>query len=244
MRRLQLLLIVFSFFLLNLQMVRACSCAYIPTFCETITFGNDSVNANYIIAHVSVEEKFATGMKVKIRQVFFGQPESSIISIESGNGADCRRNTEQFTVGNQYLFAISGNSQYGYSISECGITVLDVTGGTIYGPIAPGIDQLPLTQLPQLDACGNLISVPLEGITVRPTLTSENIQIFFFSDAIGKFEYAMFDMSGREVIPYTTTELLHTSPITIPTSHYAAGCYAIVTRVNGIKKVFKVVIVN
>lgn len=237
-------LLLSSLFLFSHLAGKACSCAYIPTFCETITFGNDSINANYIIAHVSVEEKFATGMKIEVRQLFFGQPESSTITIESGNGADCRRNTEQFTVGNQYLFAISGNTQYGYSISECGITVLDVTGGTIYGPIAPGIDQLPLTQLPQLDACGNLISVPLEGITVRPTLTSDNIQIFFFSDIVGHLEYAMFDMSGREVIPYTTTELFPVSPITIPTSHYAAGCYAIVTRLNGIKKVFKVVIAN
>jgi len=219
----------------------SCSCVYIPTFCETITYGNGSIDTNYLIIHARVESKSNTEMKVRVLTVLFGTPNGSVLTIPQGYGADCRESIDGFDQNSEYIFALRGRSEEGYHLSICGVNYLNISGDEIIGDIAPGIKRIRIADFPTVENCGGLGSI-LSFIDVIPTLTSGDVVVSTTKD-IEEINIAMYDMVGRLVYRSTNDVLLESEPLIIPGSHFPAGCYAIVTNSAGVRRIFRVVII-
>ena len=54
----------------------------------------------------------------------------------------------------------------------------------------------------------------------------------------------MYDMTGRLVYAPGNEQLLASEPMIIPGDRFPSGCYAIVTKVAGSRRTFKVVIAS
>ena len=91
----------------------ACSCVYIPTFCETITYIHGVIDTGYVIVHARVEDKSSSEMHVRVLTILFGTPNGSVLTIPQGYGADCRQNVEIFDQDSEYIFALYGRSDQG-----------------------------------------------------------------------------------------------------------------------------------
>jgi hypothetical protein len=233
----QLFLILCASIAMQLS-VSACSCLFIPTFCETITRPG-YVDSNYLIIHGRVESKNQESMQVRILDVLFGTPEDMVVTIPQGYGADCRESINGFEPNGHSLFALYGDT---YHLSICGVTWLPIVGDVITGAIAPGISHLKIKDFPTLNNCGDIGAV-LTFISVYPTLTSEHIKISSSRD-IENIDISVHDMMGRRVFTSTSEALLEAEPLVISADHLAAGCYAITIRYAGIRKTYKVVVVS
>jgi hypothetical protein len=216
----------------------ACSCIYVPTFCETITFPG-YIDSNYLIIHGQVESKNSESMKVRIIDVLFGTPTETVVTIEQGYGVDCRESISHFETSNNYVFALYGAS---YNLSICGVTWLPVAGGVIRGNIAPGITQIKIKDFPSLSNCGDIGAV-LTFISVYPTLTSEYIQVSTTRD-IDNIDISVYDLMGRIVFQNSSSELLESEPLIIPADRLIAGCYAITVHYAGLRRTYKVLVVS
>lgn len=220
---------------------KACSCAYVPTFCETITFGGH-ISSAYLIVHGIVEDKDGSYMTVRIKDVLFGNPQLVNIAIPDGNGADCRESISTFTIGKDYIFAVYDHGEFGYSLSICGVTWLEVENNVAKGPIAPGVTSLAIQDFHQLQDCGD-IDVISTSISVNPTLTSDVIEVETNAENL-LVEIVMYDMLGRMVYSRPAYHLMATEPLVIAADQLPSGCYTIVTEAVGIRQVFRVVIVT
>lgn len=220
---------------------QACSCAYIGTFCETITFGG-AISSSYLIVHATVENKSASDMSVRIIDVLFGNPSQNTLVIPDGNGADCRESISNFTVGNSYIFAVYDHGEFGYSLSICGVSWLPIEGNMVKGPIAPNLTSLPIQDFPQLQECGDL-GTTLTTISVNPTLTSDRIVVKTTAENL-LVEIEMYDMRGRIVFTRHAYQLMAADPLTIAVDQLPSGCYTIVTESIGIRRTFRVVVVS
>ncbi len=220
----------------------SCSCAYVPTFCESITYLDGTIDSNYVIVHAEVLSKNNSEMELRMLTHLFGTPSESVLTVPQGYGADCRESIGGFNVGSEYVFAFWGRSDGGYNLSICGVNWLNVSGNEVVGSIAPGIDRIRIADFGELQDCGNLGST-LTFIDVTPTFTSGDIEVSTTRDIEG-INIAMYDMIGRLVYAPTSNVLLESAPLVIPGIHFPSGCYAIVTEVKGIRRVFRVMIVS
>lgn len=144
---------------LTTSAVMACSCIYIPTFCETISFGVTGTEYSYHIALVETDKKFNDGMRIKVLDVLYGDLASDhTYMIRKGNGADCQVNTDGLDEKKQYLMALGGpseSSEFLY-LFECGVTYLPVTNGIVNGPVADGVNSAGLNELKAIMGCEGL----------------------------------------------------------------------------------------
>lgn len=216
----------------------ACSCVQIPTFCETITW-HGAIDSNYLIIHAIVEDKESEWMDVRILDVLFGTPSETVITIPNGYGADCRMSIAPFNTGDQYIFALYGET---YHLSICGITWLEVDGPHIKGEIAPGINKIRINEFPTIDNCGS-IGTMLTSISVYPTLTSQSVGIYTTHDLEG-VEIVMYDMLGRMIIKTPPQSLLESEPFEISAQDLPSGCYTIALYVAGTRRTFRVIVVS
>lgn len=216
----------------------ACTCAPVPTFCESITW-NGSIDSNYLIIHAIVEDKESEWMHVRILDVLFGTPTETIIAIPNGYGADCRMSIAPFNTGDQYIFALYGET---YHLSICGVTWLEVDGNQIKGDIAPGINKIRISDFPTIDNCGG-IGTMLTSISVYPTLTSHTVGIHTTADLEG-VEIRMYDMIGRLILRTPQRTLLVSEPFEIRADDLPSGCYTIALSLAGIRRTFRVVILS
>jgi hypothetical protein len=218
----------------------ACSCAYVPTFCETISYGG-TVDSFYLIVHARVENKSASEMKIRVIDVLFGTTPETVLTIPQGYGADCRESINRFNENSEYIFALYGTSDIGYNLYICGVTSLTVSGNQIIGDIAPGVHKLAIKDFPTLQNCGGIGSL-LSSVDVTPTLASGTIHVSTTRD-IEDMRITMYDLMGRLVYSAQPDILLAALPWDIDSRHFPAGYYAIITETAGIRRVFKVVIV-
>lgn len=220
----------------------ACTCIYyIPTFCETITYGNNgNVHPNLLIVHGRVTDIQSDHMKVHILDILSGTTGEQTIRVRSGNGADCVVFVGLFSKNASYIFAFNGSPESDYILSECGVSFLSVNGDEINGPVAPGINRIRIADFPTLNDCGGIGS-RISVIDVYPTLTDGEIRVTSTAD-IENISISVYDMLGRRVYKPADVIIHAAMPIVIPGSHFAAGCYAIVVEAQGVRRVFRVVV--
>jgi hypothetical protein len=219
----------------------ACSCAYVPTFCETISFNGGAIDSSYVIVHAKVESKNNDGMSIRILNILFGEPEGTVLHIPQGYGADCRESVDGFDKNSEYIFALLGY-QGDYFLYICGVTWLNVSGNEAVGSIAPGVNRLKISEFTSLNNCGGIGS-SLAFIEVTPTLTSTEFEISASQD-IDDLSVRMYDMAGRLAYHAPARTLLAGSPLVISAGHFPPGCYAILTETAGFRRTFRVIIIS
>ncbi len=226
----------------------ACSCIFIPDFCQTITFGNNGAIPAYLhIYYVKVATQSASGMKVNILKTYHGEDLTGHpIFITSGDGANCNVITSQFAVGEEMIIAAAKNEDQ-WSLSECGVSHLKVENGQVLGQITPTITQLPLNQFPFLNGCGSLNPTPTEEPTgsvpfiVGPSLTDQQVRIATKGVATTDLKVRVFDLTGRLVLETTVPKEAAFYGQQIPIGEWSKGLYFFSLEAAGRRETFKVV---
>ena len=234
-------IVLLGFLITVVHVAFSCSCIYIPTFCETISYGGGPIDSNYVIIHARVDSKNNDEMHVRVLTILHGTPDGNVLTIPQGYGADCRASIDGFEKNKEYIFALRGNSS-SYFLSICGVTSLRVSGKDIIGDIAPGVHRIPIAEFPTIDNCGNIGSL-LAFIDVTPTLTANRFEVSTTQN-INDIRITVYDMLGRRMIQPYTGYLYVSEPFTIQANHFLPGSYVVVTEVAGIRRVFRVVIIS
>lgn len=236
---------LFSFCLLPGK-IKACSCAPIPDFCQTVTFlNNGEIIDDINIYHVQVSAQSTSGMKVKILKTYHGEAlNGQEIFIQSGNGADCQVITSIFQIGQQMILAVRRIGDF-WSLSECGVTYLKVENGQVSGAIAPGIQELPLADFPSLANCGNLTNTeePAGGfsLSVQPALARQLVSISTTSTSRADLKLSVFDPTGRRVFQAVEKGFSAAATLQVDVQGWSAGFYFFKVALAGQERVFKVV---
>ncbi len=212
----------------------ACSCAYIPpTFCETM--GPDWIGApDLIVLAVKLNDVYH-GMDVEVVEPITGDAQpGDVLRVWGDNGNSCRVYTSTWAVGDTVLFALlptdlMGNfsgpdvEQVGERmIFSCDEYYLDYADGMLHGPVAPGLGQLPLSELPLFLHDCITAAVPTENApaTMRVERVGERITVYAQAGA-RQMELSVIDLQGRAIIRRRAARV----PITLTTGEISAGCY-------------------
>ena len=190
------------------QKAQACDCIFIPTFCEAITFNNNGQVLDYLSIYViKVNAQSSNGLHVFISQTYFGENLTGHnLFMQDGNGADCVLfASSNLTVGSQYIVAanVSGDTM---TLSDCTVSFLPIDNGIVKGAIAPGVTEVALAEFPNTVNCGDLspseVVEPglLDGLIIRPTLTSNWVEFRTKSSQVADLKLTVFDAAGRLVL--------------------------------------------
>lgn len=240
--------IFFLAILLQAGISKACTCAYIGTFCETITYNSEVISPYLCVIRGTVISQESDRMKVKVVDHLGGAvPSASEVFIISGNGANCGEFTGGFEVGKDFVFAMNtgwGMNEDSYSLSICGVSFLRINNNIVEGKIAPGINSVSYNKLGTINDCGNLsLSKKIGLFSIYPTLTSTGPSIFLDSDAsdpVG-IEWEMFSNIGQLIAENKSQTFEPGDQITIDMEHYPTGVYLLRLQRAGERKVFKIV---
>lgn len=235
-------------FILQYDIAKACTCAYIPTFCETITYNSDVIIPYFSVIRGTVVSQESDRMKVRVVDHIGGTaPASQEIFIRSGNGADCGEFTGGFEVGKDFIFAMNtgwGLNADQYSLTICGISWLRINNEVVEGKIAPGINTLNYSKLGTIDDCGKLSLTKKIGLfTIYPTLTSVGPSIIFDRDASDPIfiQWEIFSNIGKLIAENKSQLFEPGDQFTVDMEHYPAGVYLLRLQRGEERKVIKVV---
>jgi len=229
------LLFLFAFFLVGKIQVQACSCIYIETFCETLSY-SDTLHHDLIIYGV-VTGKSNAGMEVEVLEKLYGEDKRRTVFIKSGNGADCGEYTGRFDIGQEMVLALymtydrdNMENTY-YYLSICGVNYLLVENGNVKGKIAPGVVFQSYDQFKKSSTCSIFENFDPQSPSdpeykVFPNPARD--QIFLTpKENMTLFTYALSDIQGRTIINGIRKEVEAESLITIdlPVDQMSAGMY-------------------
>lgn len=232
------ILIFFISLIAQPQTMLACSCAFIPTFCETVDQG-DGIDSSFVLVHAEVERKMHDGMHLKVWDVLFGEAVPTSIFVPKGDGADCSVNTDLFDQGREYLFALrSFDNRFWLSI--CGVTWLEVRDGVISGAIAPGIDEVALDAFHTVAACGETAS-PLNSFSIGPNPVGVQMVVSTKALLEEPIDLRIYDIAGREVLQQDVLIPAY-YPFEIDVSHLPAAIYVVTAEYKGIRRTYKIAV--
>ncbi|NUO01601.1 MAG: T9SS type A sorting domain-containing protein [Saprospiraceae bacterium] len=222
----------------------ACSCIYIPTFCETITYGNNGQIADYLSVYAgTVSAATDSEIELLVQETYFGEFNTGqTIRLAKGFGADCVLELSNFAVGDTYIIAANKHENT-WRLSACGITFLKVQNGEVIGPIAPGVSRVSLAEFVSEANCGNLTGGNGLGflLKVNPTLTSGDVNISTSLEVAVPIQVTVFDAAGRLVHQAKESAFTENKPIVLDMEAWAAGMYFVRMDLLGQRKTVKVV---
>lgn len=200
----------FTSFLLLLglfQKAQACDCIFIPTFCEAITYENNGQVLDYLsVYRIKVTAATNNGLNVFVAQTFSGENlVGHNLFIQDGSGADCVLFASfHLQVDSEYIIAAQRMGDT-LRLSECAVSFLAIENGEVKGAIAPGVTEVAVSVFQNVANCGDLspseVVEPgvLSGLMMRPTLTSNFVEIRTSSTQQADLKLAVFDAVGRLV---------------------------------------------
>jgi hypothetical protein len=231
----------------------ACSCHIIPTFCETLTFGNNGQILDYLSVHrIKVNAKLPNGLNVSVLETYTGENlVGHDLFIQDGNGANCVLFASQFLEEEaEYIISSTGNSNT-IEVSECGVGFLKVENGMVKGAIASGIDEVPLVDFPSTANCGDLTPAAvvdpgvLGGLVVRPTIVTGEVEVRTKSfSQVEDLQVRVFDAGGKLVFEQLYLHFGFYSQIKLDMSDWGAGIYFIHAMAGGQRVTEKLVKIN
>ena len=239
-------LLLVSCLLLMGSRLSACSCAYVETFCESQTYGTDTINSHLIIYGKKVRRE-QEGMRVEVLQTLHGTLDEQSIFVRNGNGADCGMWTDNLEDGQEFIFSLSPDWRESqgaprYFISICGVNVLEVEAGIVKGNIAPGIKSIPLEDFNTISDCGDLPAVGGElEMRLGPIPTAG--ELGFKLARNGKFSGSarLINAVGQEVLRFPIVGE-HLWEKTIDVHRFAPGIYFMEIELIGRREIRKIVI--
>jgi hypothetical protein len=180
----------------SILQTQACSCIFIETFCESLTFNTeDELQEGLIIIHGKVTAQLNSGVQVEVLTNIHGDLSENQIRINSGNGADCRLNTSQFQENQEFIFATYESSS-GFYLNECGVSFLSVRNNRITGSISPGINSVSINNFKRgLNNCGTF-DFGYE-INIFPNPTFGNLSLNIASNQEEEMELNVYNVEGR-----------------------------------------------
>lgn len=189
------------------QKAQACDCIFIPTFCEAITYENNGQVLDYLsVYRIKVTATTGNGLNVLVAETYSGENlVGHDLFIQDGNGADCVLFASfHLQVDSEYIVAAHRTGDT-LRLSECAVSFLAIENGVVKGAIAPGVTEVAVSEFQNVANCGDLspskVVEPgvLSGLTVRPTLTSNFVEIRTSSAQLADLKLAVFDAVGRLV---------------------------------------------
>lgn len=196
----------------------ACSCFGPQTFCGTLDPQPPEFPEpqwwvpDAIVLAVKVSEE-AHGMDVRILETISGDPQpGEIIRVWGDCGLLCRHYPGSWADGDTVVWALKftdlmGNGLCGtsleqegeYMISICGTYFLNYNNGTVTGPIADDVNELPYSALAQFISTCLAMEVP-ENLNELPIITRITGQwLIAGSEAFNgeRIEHWLFDAHGK-----------------------------------------------
>lgn len=225
----------------------ACSCAYVETFCESQTFGTDTINAGLIVYGKKLRSENG-GIRFEVFQVLHGPATDQSIFIRDGNGADCGMTTDVFDSEKEFILSLwpgwteDEEQETQYMVSICGQNVLEVESGVVKGKISPGINSIPIEEFHTLSDCGSLppISAGFE-LQIGPNPADSELKLKISFEGPFKGSARVINSMGQEVKRYVL-EGVDFWEDTLRVSDYAAGLYFMEVELAARRKVYKIVI--
>lgn len=230
----RIILLSIFLFLIGQPLSYACSCIYIPTFCETINY-SDSIYHDLIVLG-TVTGFSEDGMDIYVKERLFGQDQRQKIFIKNGNGADCGEHTSQFKRGQNLILALHkaynpNGEDDRYWLSICGINFLKVDNGNVIGPIAPGIVLQSYEDFKKATTCSvfqefNPESVFEPEFKLYPNPANNKIYIDL-EESYSEFQFDLIDLQGRIIYKGIRRELEGDSQVQIdlPSGQLSNGLY-------------------
>lgn len=222
----------------------ACSCVYIPTFCETITYGNNGQIDDHLSVYAGTVSKVTeTDIQMLVQETYFGEFNTwQTITLQRGSGADCVLSLSTFAVGETYIFA-SNKHDNTWRLSACGVAYLKVQDGKVSGPIAPGLSEVSFAEFASKANCGNLTggNSPDFPLVIKPTLTSNEVNITTELPSPVPIQLAVFDAAGRLVYQAKESAFDLDKTIILNMEAWPTGVYFVRLKLLGRRKTVKVV---
>lgn len=241
-------LIFFPIFLLILvSKGLACDCIYIDNFCEHLTYNNNGqIQSYFSVYHIKITGKQTDGVNVNVIKSYHGSDLTGTNAfVQRGNGANCQIYTDTFSIGEEYIVATTGDSDWW--ISNCGVSYLKVVNGSVIGQITPNISQVSLADFTSIVECGEMVVTPtndpfLEGaIQITPTLTNDFVEIRSSLSHLGKITLTVFDMSGILIFVGKHIDFNGQKSLSVDMNSWSNGVYIFKLNTANKAKVVKVV---
>ncbi|MEL7119070.1 MAG: T9SS type A sorting domain-containing protein [Bacteroidota bacterium] len=230
-----------------------CSCIYIPSFCETVTF-DDTIYSDLVIMG-EIINKNGVGMNVRILDKFYGKETANEIFVRGGNGADCGDDLWHFEAGQQVILNLYDHylsqeqNDNIYWLSICGINYLHVNNNKVEGPIAPGVSQLDYldfrrgTYCPSFSKYGRGIFSLVIDVFPNPSYQQDvTIKV---NEEVESLEWKLVDLFGRVISSGIRRELEANESFTLELTklNLANGIYfTYFTYEDNIHQTFKLLI--
>ncbi len=235
--------------MMQTEIMSACSCVYMGTFCEFITWNSDNIRQNLCIIRGTVLSNETTGIKVKVVDYLGGvAPVSSEIFIQNSNSAlTCFFSTGRFMLGSDYIFAMNvgiiTNSDK-YILSHCGHSFLSINNNIVEGQISPAVNSIHYNKLGTTSDC---IKLPffkkVDYFHIYPTLTSYGPSIILENDisvAID-IDWAIYSNLGQLLDEKKTQNFEPGVAYTVNMEKYPPGVYFLRLRREEELKVVRIV---
>lgn len=223
----------------------ACRCFPIRTFCESIR------PENPVLLGVVTRHYTSAGsnlMDVKVLE-WLKSPVFPIsdITIVSGDGGDCRINTDHFTLGDTLILTPDLFSLQHYPeinaehitfslFGGCAVPFLRVNNGVVQGAIREGLNSVHLSSLvSELGMC--LDDVVLNDIKLFPNPVGSRFQLQL-SGAFLPEQVRFFNVLGQEVVLNSNVDET-ISLLTVDAELLSAGVYFAVLQYGSYRRTFK-----
>lgn len=237
----------------------ACSCFGPETFCGTLDPQPPQFPEpewwvpDAIILGVKVAQEWH-GMDVEVLQTISGSPMAGdILRVWGDCGLLCRVYPDAWEIGDTVVWALKytdlmGNGPCGtaveeqegdYMISICGTYYLDFDHGTVSGPIAEGVNELPYEAFVQMISTCLVMALP-EG-TDDPSIdvTINDGQLIARSSSFsGTIEHELLDAQGKLLSAGTSNG----HQVIVPISDLATGVHLLQIEYGRHSRILRVLI--
>jgi len=219
----------------------ACHCGRVPTFCESIIFGNNGlIGGSRGVYAGTVSTINESEVELLIQETYFGEFNTSqTITLVKGDGGNCIELLYDFEIGDTYIIAAYTHpDSTRWWLSQCEVSYLKVQNGEVIGSIAPGVSTVSLAEFASQANCGSLDGFSLK---VNPTLTSNEVNITTDLLSPGPIQVTVFDAAGRLVYQTKEPAFDQDKIIVLDMEAWAAGMYFVRWNYRSRQKTVKIV---
>lgn len=220
---------------------RACSCFGPETFCGTLDpqppqFPEPEWWIPDVVVLGTKTAQIAHGMDVEVLDVISGDVQvGDILRVWGDCGLLCRVYPDAWAIGDTVVWAFKYTDQMGnglcgseleqevdYMISICGTYYLDFDHGTVTGPIADGVNELPYEDFVQMTGSCLAMSLPEATDASSFTITIGNgLLIARSNDLKGEMKHQLLDAQGKMLSAGTSRG----NEVIVPIQELATGVH-------------------
>ncbi|MBX2926797.1 MAG: T9SS type A sorting domain-containing protein [Saprospiraceae bacterium] len=227
-------------FVVSFLQARACTCAPIRTFCESVRPHNPVllgvVTRHYIAGAHLMDVRVLEWLKP------LGIPLNNI-TIISGGGGDCRYGTGNFAIGDTLILAPDQDhrsyinaAHSTFSLFDCAVSFMRVRNGIVQGTIREGLNSAPLAAIhAELGMC--IDNIGPDGLKLFPNPTNVHFDIVL-PGIVTPDRVRFYNTLGQEVfleMNFNTTE----RRIRVNTDALRAGVYFVVLQYGSYRRTLK-----